>query len=227
MRKILEQLNATYDPDNIAGMARFGIRAAKSFGTRKPDLRRIAKPYRGNHELARLLWQEGYLETRILAAWIDDPRLVTTAQMERWLKDIDSWEVCDQTMMNLFDKTPWAWDKALEWSRRQPEFARRAGFVLMATLAVHDKKAPDEKFHPFLERIAVATDDNRNFVRKAVNWALRQIGKRNLSLHARALDIARTLAGSSSPAGRWIGKDAVRELTDPRQIQRLKRKAGL
>ena len=222
--EILLQLKKTYNPKNIEGMKRFGITAEKIFGTRKPVLRQIAKPYRKNHELALRLWKLGYLETRILAAWIDDPKQVTEDQMESWIKDIDSWDVCDQCMGSLFDKTSFAYDKAVDWSTREPEFEKRAGYVLMATLAVHDKKARDEQFYPFLERISKETQDHRNFVKKAVNWALRQIGKRNITLNAKAVTIAKRLAKHEHQAARWIGKDAYRELTDPAQLKRIKKK---
>ena len=205
-------------------MKRIGIVASRVFGTRKPVLRQMAKPYKKNHELALRLWEEGYLETRILAAWIDDPEKVTEDQMESWLVDIDSWDVCDQTMASLFNKTPLAYQKAIEWSGRYPEFEKRSGFVLMATLAVHDKKSPDEKFYPFLNIIENETSDDRNFVKKAVNWALRQIGKRNETLYPIALETARMLSIHTHKAARWIGKDAYRELTDPVQLERLKNK---
>lgn len=223
-REILLQLEKTYNLENIEGMKRFGVTAEKVFGTRKPVLRQIAKPYRKNHELALLLWELGYLETRILAAWIDDPKQVTEAQMELWIKDVDSWDVCDQCMGSLFDKTTLAYDKALEWSTRGPEFEKRAGYVLMATLAVHDKEARDEKFYPFLERISKETQDPRNFVKKAVNWALRQIGKRNITLNAKAVAIAKRLVKHEHQAARWIGRNAYRELTDPVQLKRIKMK---
>lgn len=171
--EILDQLKATFSPANIEGMRRFGITADKAFGTSKPDLRKIARPFRKQHALALKLWREGYLETRIMAAWIDDPPKVTEHQMEAWVKEFDSWDICDQCTSSLFCKTPFAWDKALEWSNRLPEFEKRAGFALMAALAVHDKKAPDANFLPLLERIKTETDDGRNFVKKAANWALR------------------------------------------------------
>jgi len=224
VQDILKQLEVTYSEKEIKGMQRFGITAQKLFGTRKPVLRQITKPYRKNHELALRLWDEGYLETRIMAAWIDEPKLVTEEQMELWIKDIDSWDMCDQTMGSLFDKTPFAYDKAVEWTHREPEFEKRAGYVLMATLAVHDKKAPDEKFYPFLELISKETNDNRNFVKKAVNWALRQIGKRNMSLNEKAVEIARDLSEHQEKDARWIGKDAYRELTDPVQLNRIRNK---
>ena len=221
---IMQQLQASYNEKNIQGMAHFGIKTEKCFGTRKPDLRLIAKPFSKNHGLALRLWDEGYLETKILAAWIDDPKLVTEVQMETWVKNIDSWDVCDQCMGSLFDKTPFAVAKAIEWSGRQPEFEKRAGFVLMATLAVHDKKVDDDQFYPFLKVISRAVNDNRNFVKKAVNWALRQIGKRNMELNQKAISVAIHLAERPESAARWIGKNAYRELTDPVQQNRIRKK---
>lgn len=212
LEQVLAQLEQLANPENAAGMARFGIRGARVLGVSVKDLRVLARPYKKDHALALALWETGIHEARILATIIADPKQVTAEQMERWVLDFDSWDVCDQCCMNLFDKTPFAWEKAIAWSAREAEFVRRAGFALMATLAVHDRRAADEQFEPFFACIEAQSTDERNFVKKAVNWALRQIGKRNAALRARALVVARDLAESDARAARWIGKDAVKEL---------------
>jgi 3-methyladenine DNA glycosylase AlkD len=212
LEQVLTQLDQFASPENAAGMARFGIRGARVLGVSVKDLRTLARPYKKDHALALALWATGIHEARILATIIADPKQVTEEQMESWVLDFDSWDICDQCCMNLFDKTPFAWQKALAWSARDAEFVRRAGFALMATLAVHDKHATDEQFEPFFTCIREQSTDDRNFVKKAVNWALRQIGKRNATLRSRALAVARDLAESDARPARWIGKDAVKEL---------------
>ncbi|MDE3089427.1 MAG: DNA alkylation repair protein [Chloroflexota bacterium] len=209
---ILEQLKSLRNPRNIVGMARFGINPRNTLGVSIPTLRRIAKQAGKDHRLARELWQSGIHEARILAAMVDVPEQVTDAQMERWVKDFDSWDVCDQVCSNLFDQTAFAHRKAVEWSRREEEFVKRAGFVLMAALAVHDKAASDAAFLKFLPIIQRAATDERNFVMKAVNWALRQIGKRNAALNRAAIATAREIQQIDSRAARWIAADALREL---------------
>ena len=209
---ILATLRAHANPANVAGMARYGINTRNTLGVSIPFLRQLARGYRRQHQLALDLWATDVHEARLLATLVDDPKQVTPAQMEAWVKDLDSWDLCDQLCNNLFRRATPAWSKALAWSRRKPEFVRRAGFVLMATLAVHDKAARDEDFEPcFAAMLAQATDE-RNFVRKAVNWALRQIGKRNASLRKRALEVAGEIAAWDSKAARWIAADARREL---------------
>jgi 3-methyladenine DNA glycosylase AlkD len=170
------------------------------------------------------LWESGVHEARILASIVDDPSQVTEAQMERWVREFDSWDVCDQVTGNLFDKTPFAYRKAAEWSRREEEFVKRAGFAVMAALAVQDKQASDEALTAFLPLIREQAHDERNFVKKAVNWALRNIGKRNITLNARAIALADELSRSESRAARWIGSDAYRELTSEKVRQRLAKK---
>jgi 3-methyladenine DNA glycosylase AlkD len=207
---------------NRAGMARFAINTADAFGISVTELRTIARPLRGDHNLALALWQTGNHEARLLAGLIDDPRQVTEEQLELWVADFDSWDVCDQVCSNLFDRTPWAHAKAVEWSARDEEFVRRAGFVLMACLAVHDKEAPDAAFLRFLPIIAAAAGDERNFVKKAVNWALRQIGKRDSALNAAAIAAAeRMRATTVARSARWIAGDALRELTSAACQKRL------
>lgn len=204
-------------------MARYGIRTKKAFGVSAPQLRQLAKELRKEHELADRLWGTGVHDARILAALIDDPALVTERQMDRWAKDFDTWAVCDSACGCLFDKTPYAWDKAVEWIEREEEYVKRAGFVLMAALAVHDKKAPNERFEAFLSLIESHATDERNFVKKAVNWALRQIGKRNLHLNALAIRAGEQIRRIDSKAARWIASDALRELTSDNVRQRLKK----
>jgi 3-methyladenine DNA glycosylase AlkD len=210
---ILNYLKSVANPENVKGMAKFGINPENTLGIPVPVLRGLAKQYRKNHALAQELWGSGYHEARLMAAFVDDFEQVTEAQMENWVRDFNSWDVCDQVCSNLFDRTPWAYQKALEWSRQEEEFVRRAGFVMVACLAVHDKKAPDEKFIQFLPAIVEQAGDERNFVKKAINWALRQIGKRNIYLHAQALGLASDLANADNKTTRWIGRDALRELT--------------
>ena len=208
----METLRSLADPADVAGQARFGITGANRLGIRVTELRRIARAHRRDHALAGELWRSGIHEARILATLVEDPALVTPAQMERWLHDLDSWDLVDHACGNVFDRTPHAHDKALEWSARKPEFQKRAGFSLMAALAVHDKAARNTVFTPFLKAIAREACDERNFVRKAVNWALRQIGKRNAALNAAAIREAEAIKKQDSKAARWIANDALREL---------------
>ena len=193
-------------------MARFGITSRRVYGVPSTALRAIAREAGRDTGLATRLWDSGVYEARILAAYIADPRALTRREMDRWARQFDSWALCDNTCIHLFRKTPFAWDRAIQWSGRRQEFVKRAGFALMATLAVHDKEAGDEAFlslFPILEREA---RDPRNFVKKAVNWALRQIGKRNPALCRKAMETAARLKASESPSARWIGSDALREL---------------
>lgn len=209
---VLKILRQHANPADVAGMAHYGINTRNTLGVSIPFLRQLARGYRRQHKLALDLWATEVHEARILATLVDDPRQVTPTQMESWVKDLDSWDVCDQLCNNLFRRTPAAWAKALAWSKRKPEFVRRAGFVLMASLAVHDKAATDADFEIFFAAILAGATDERNFVRKAVNWALRQIGKRNASLRRRALAVADEIAALDSKAARWIAADARREL---------------
>jgi len=210
---ILKRLESLANPKAVEGMARYGIRPAKTYGVSIPALRDIAKEIGTDHGLAQRLWQAGIRETQILASLIDASRMVTEDQMESWVKDFDSWDTCDQCCQNLFGKTEFAYQKAVEWSSNDEEFIKRAGFVLMARLAVSDKKADDEKFVKFLPIIRRESTDERNFVRKAVNWALRQIGKRNLALNEMAIRTAKEIQQMDSRSARWVASDAIRELT--------------
>ncbi len=220
----METLRSSGTRRNIDGMARFGITSKKVLGVSAAPLRALARKLGRNQQLSLRLWKTGYLESRILAALIGDPRLVTRSQMNSWVRDFDNWAVCDSCCGVLFDKTPFARQHAVLWAALKAEFVRRAGFVLMATLAVHDKELPDAAFLRFFPLIKRRSTDERNFVKKGVNWALRQIGKRNLSLNRKAIRLARELVQKKSAASRWIGSDALRELTDPRIRRRIGRR---
>ncbi len=220
--KVLEKLKSLINPEAVAGMARFGINTGNTYGVSIPNLRRIAKEVGKSHLLAQHLWTSGIHEARILASMIDIPENVTEEQMENWVNDFDSWDVCDQCCSNLFGETEFAYQKAVEWSNRDEEFIKRAGFVLMAVLAVHDKKAKDEEFLEFLPIIKRESTDDRNFVKKAVNWALRQIGKRNLNLNKQAIETAKEIQKINSRSSKWIASDAIRELTGEAIQKRLR-----
>ena len=221
---ILKRLKSLSNPDAVMGMARFGINPENTYGISIPDLRKMAKEIGRDHPLAQELWSSGIHEARILAGMIDDPKMVTEKQMESWVKDFDSWDVCDQCCMNLFEETKSAYQKCVEWSSREEEFVKRAGFVLMARLAVSDKSAKDEMFLKFLPVIEREAIDNRNFVKKAVNWALRQIGKRNIQLNKMAIRTAKEIQKMDSKSAKWVASDAIRELTSKEVQERLQRK---
>jgi 3-methyladenine DNA glycosylase AlkD len=219
---VLKRLKSHSNPESVKGMARFGINPNNTYGVSIPTLRKIARELGRNHSLSLELWESGIHEARILASMIDIPEKVTATQMDKWVRDFDSWDVCDQTCSNLFDKTKAAYQKAVEWSLRHEEFTKRAGFALMAALAFHDKKAPNAKFLKFLKAIKREATDERNFVRKAVNWALRQIGKRNLELNRAAVRTAKQIRKMPSKNARWIASDALRELTSTSVQKRLR-----
>ena len=221
--EILEKLKSLSDPEAIAGMARFGINPENTYGISIPNLRKIARQIGKDHTLAEQLWLSGIHEARILACMIDDPKMVTEEQLERWVKDFDSWDVCDQCCGKLFDKTRFSYQKAIEWSRRSEEFVKRAGFVLMTQLAVHDKKSDDSQFEQFFPIIKREATDGRNFVKKAVNWALRQIGKRNRSLNKAAIEVTKEIGRMDSKPAKWIAADALRELTSEAIQRKLSR----
>jgi 3-methyladenine DNA glycosylase AlkD len=235
--EILRELQRLANPDNVAGMARYGINPENTLGVAIPVQRSLAtsakrrlKPLREGprirHDAARLLWNSGVHEARITAGFLDDPSLVTQAQIESWAADLDSWDVCDQVSTNLFDRTPHAWPAAKEFSARQETFVKRCGFVLMAGLAVHQKGPEhDADLAAFLPLIERQASDDRNFVKKAVNWALRQIGKRSYDLNAAAIATAERILEqqASSAAARWVARGALRELTDEKTRSRIKR----
>lgn len=222
---ILRELEGMGNPANVAGMARYGIRSARALGVSAPVVRARARGIGRDHALALALWETGVLETRLLAGLVDEPACVSSSQMERWAADFDSWALCDGTCSNLFDRTSFAVEKARAWSGRPEEYVKRAGFVLMAAMAVHDKKAPDALFLDFLALVEREASDGRNLVKKGVNWALRQIGKRSLALHAPAVTLCRRLREADAAAARWVASDALRELTNPRTIDRLRRRS--
>jgi 3-methyladenine DNA glycosylase AlkD len=218
---IISELEKQSDPAAVEGMARFGIRGGKIYGLSMPQLRQFARVIGKNHELALRLWEHESRETRILASLIDIPDMADGDQMENWVKTFDTWEICDQCCMNLFEKTSSAWTKAHEWGARGEEFVKRAGFVLMARLAVSDRYTPDVRFEEFFPIMIREAEDSRNFVRKAVNWALREIGKRNAHLHELAIACALRIKESASGSARWIASDALRELRNEAIIARM------
>jgi 3-methyladenine DNA glycosylase AlkD len=221
---ILAELQSLANSDNVEGMARFGIRPTHTiYGISMATLRQMKKRIPKNHALADQLWNSGIHEARLLATLVDDPGQVTPAQMDEWVQSFDTWDVCDQCCINLFRSTPYAHQKAVEWSEREQEFVKRAGFVMMATLAVHDKKAGDETFVAYLPIIQREAGDSRNFVKKAVNWALRQIGKRNSALNPLAIQTAESLQQMDSKPARWIAADALKELRSDAVQEKLTR----
>ena len=207
----MAQLQDLANPEAVEGMARSGIRGIQILGVSIPTLRKMARAIGKDHTLALELWATGIHEVRMLASMIDEPQLASSQQMEAWVGEFDSWDLCDQVCGNLFVKTPYAYQKAVAWCHREEEFVRRAGFVMMAELAVHDKQASDEAFVPCFALIKQYAVDDRNFVKKAVNWALRQIGKRNSSLLTLAQECAYELQKMDSKAAGWVANDALRE----------------
>jgi 3-methyladenine DNA glycosylase AlkD len=224
---ILNQLKAKADSDNLEGMARFGMTVEKRLGVSVPDLRLLAKETGKDHSLSLKLWKTGIAEARIVASMIADPAELTGKDMDEWVKDFNSWDVCDQVCMNLFEKTPLASQKIFEWSEREEEYIKRAAFALIACLAWHDKQAADQKFIEFLPVITRGATDQRNFVKKAVNWALRNIGKRNPRLNKAAIKTAREIQHLDSKAARWIAADAIRELEGEGTQKRLLKHNGV
>lgn len=220
--EILEKLKSLSNPKAIEGMAKFGITPKNTYGVSIPNLRKIAKEIGVNHELATKLWEMELRETRILASMIDEPEKVKEEQMEKWVNEFDYWEICDQVCQNLFTYTKFAYKKAIEWSEREDEFVKRAGFALMAWLAFKYKEADDDEFEKFFPIIKRESTDNRNFVKKAVNWALRQIGKRNLILNRKAIEVAKEIQKIDCKTAKWIARDAIKELTSNGIQERLK-----
>lgn len=213
------------DGSRLAGMARSGIDTSRARGVTVPELRGLARRLGRDHDLAAELWGSEIHEARILATMVDDPGLVTERQVEAWVLDVDSWDLCDHLCGNLLDRTSYAFRKPVEWSRRDDEFVKRAAFALMATAAVHRKDADDAEFEPFFPLIRAGAIDDRNYVKKAVSWALRQIGKRSVHLNRRAVATAREISRIDAHAARWIASDALRELESDRVRERLRRKS--
>ena len=210
---ILDWFAQHRSPRNIAGMARYGIVSRHPvMGISVSDLQRYAKTIGRDHALARRLWKAKVYEARMLCAWLAEPERLTSAEMDRWARDFDNWAICDTMVMHCFDRSPFAWPKVRAWSASKDEFVKRAGVALIASLAVHDKHASDATFRPAFTRIARAATDERNFVKKAVNWALRAVGRRSPALRAEAIAVATALAARDEPSARWIGKDALRYL---------------
>ena len=220
-KDIIKKLKSLSNPKAIIGMARYGITPENTYGVSIPNLRKIAKEIGTSHKLAQQLWASKIRETKILASMIEDLDMVNEEQIEDWVKEFNYWEICDQCCMNLFEKTKFAYKKAIEWSSSEKEFVKRAGFVLMARLAVSDKKADDKRFEKFFPVIKREATDERNYVKKAVNWALRQIGKRNLNLNSKAINAAKEIQGMDSKSAKWIASDALRELTSEEVQKRL------
>ncbi len=208
------------------GMARYGLPSDKAFGVPVGVMQKLAKRLGRNHELAAALWDTGWYEARMLACFLDEPERVTPAQMDRWCRDFDNWGICDTACFHLFDRTPYAWGKVEQWARRKEEFVKRTAFALLWSLTVHDKQSGDEPFVQGLLLIEREATDERHFVKKAVNMALRAIGKRSLALNAAALAVAKRLSESQDAAPRWVGKDALRELASPKVRSQLAHRAN-
>lgn len=228
--EVMDQLASLGRPEVVVSMAKFGISTPKSFGIKTPDLKQFARQVKkeaaDRHELAGQLWKTGNYDARAVAFLIDDPKQVSAEQMDAWAADFDNWATVDGTCCYLFCRTQFAYEKAFEWAAREPEFIKRAGFSLMAYLALHDKKADDAQLAGFLPFIEKHSNDDRNFVKKAVNWALRQIGKRNLVLNKLAIEAAERIKLQNTKAARWIAADALRELKNDNTQERLGRKAA-
>lgn len=224
VRRVVSELKRCGEERNVEGMARFGIRAKKVYGVSKPRMDEIARRIGKDHSLGLKLWETGIHDARILGMLISEPELLTSAQMEKWVRDFDNWDVCDGTCCHLFVDASLAWKKAFAWSSRKNEFEKRAGFALAAYLAVHDNSAEDGAFRRLLKVIEREAWDERNFVRKAVNWALRNIGKRNSRLNREAIAAAQRIRIDGTRAGRWMAADALRELKSEAVQSRLRRK---
>jgi 3-methyladenine DNA glycosylase AlkD len=227
LKEVLDQLQSLANPTHMAEMRRVGINLHNTLGIDIYTLRNLAKPLSPDHDLALGLWESGIHEARLLASMVDDPAQTTEAQLEAWAAAFDSWDVCDQVCDNLFQHTAFAYPKAFEWSGRSQEFVKRAGFVLMACLAVYDKTSPEEKLAQFFPIILQASDDERNYVKKAVNWALRNLGKRSQALNKQAIAVAQEIQARGTHPARWIAADALRELTGEKVQQRLRKHDSL
>jgi len=222
--EIITTLHSMANPENVKGMARYGINQYNNLGISIYLLRPFAKEIGTNHTLALKLWDSKIHDARLLACFIDDPTQVTSEQMDAWAENFDSWDICDQACTNLFDRSPLAYDKVFQWADQEKEFVKRAAFSLIAGLAVHDKTATNQDFERFFSLFTTHCNDERNYVKKAVNWALRNIGKRNLSLNKKALRTAEEIKKINSKSARWIATDAIRELTSPKVQQKLEMK---
>jgi len=223
LEEVLNRLKEKARPDQLEGMSRYGISPEQRLGVSVPDMRKIAKEVGKEHELALALWKTGIQDAMIVASMVGEPDKLTDEQMEEWVKDINSWDVCDQLCMNLFEKTPLAWKKIVDWSERQDEFVRRTAYALIACLAWHDKHTEDERFITLFPVLKRGATDERNYVKKAVNWALRNIGKRSRTLNRAAIELAKEIQIIDTKAARWISSDAIRELESEAVHRRLKK----
>jgi len=223
VKDVLDKLQSAARPEQLKGMAKYGMAVEQRLGVSVPDMRKLSKEIGKDHKLALDLWKTGIAEARIVASMIGDPDKLTEDEMEDWVKGINSWDVCDQVCMNLFEKNRLAWKKIVDWSEREEEFVKRTAFSLIACLAWHDKKADDDKFIELFPMIIRESTDERNFIKKAVNWALRNIGKRNLNLNEAAINTAKEIKRLDSKAARWIASDAIRELESAAIQSRLRR----
>lgn len=219
--EILQMLEENANPESLVGMARAGITPEHAYGVKIPVLRKIAKDAGRNSELAKKLWSKNTRETRILACMIENPQTITEVQAEEWVKEFDYWEICDQCIMNLFDRTEFTVKKIYEWTQREEEYVKRAGFALIARVAWSDKTKSDYEILEFLPLIIREANDERNIVKKAINWALRQIGKRNLALNKEAIKVAKEILELESKSAKWIASDALKELTSEAVQKRL------
>ena len=219
---IVKELKAKANPDNLEGMARFGISTANRLGNSIPDLRGLAKEIGKNHKLALELWKEGIDETRILASMIGEGDKLTEEQADKWASDFNSWDVCDQVCMNLFEKLPFIERKIKEWPKREEEFVKRAAFATLACIAVHDKEKKDNEFIKFFKIIKKSSTDERNYVKKAVSWALRNIGKRNKNLNKEVVKFAKELEKSNLKSAKWIARDTLRDIQREKVMKRWK-----
>jgi len=224
VQEVLSSLRSKGSKKNVEGMARYGIVSPKAFGVSAGNLKSIARRIGKDHALALKLWKSGWYDARALCAFIADPKKVTPALMNRWAKDFDNWAITDGLCIHVFRRTPHAHAMVKAWTGRKREFEKRAGFSMIATLAVHDKDAPDKTFVSYLRVIEKHSTDHRNGVKKAVNWALRQIGKRNASLYKRAVVVAERLEKSTDPTARWVAKDALREFRNLKIMARVLRR---
>ena len=222
--QVIEELRSLGSPKNIEGMKRYNITVEKSFGVPAPQIRSIAKQITMNHDLALQLWDSRYHEARILAAIIADPERTKLSMLDRWVNEIQNWAQCDNCCAELFEKTKYAYSLPFRWAKNEKEFVRRAGFVMIAEMAVHHKETEDKEFQKFFSLLKKYSIDERNFVKKGVNWALRQVGKRNISLHKKVIALSKEIQNIPSSSARWISNDALKELTNPKTVALIKRR---
>ena len=224
---VLKKLKARARPDQLDGMAKFGLTGKNRLGVAVPEMRKIAKEAGRDHKLALALWKTKIPDAMMVASMVDIPEQVTETQMETWVRDFNAWDVCDQVCSNLFDRTELAWKKVLDWSEREEEFVRRAAYTLIACLSIHDKKSPDERFIQLIPVTKKGATDDRNLVKKGVSWALRNMGKRNHNLHRVALKTAEEIRKMDSKPAKWIASDTIRDLKSEAVKRRLARKQKL